>query len=225
MGLFSKKKKKYDAEWISTRINEIEEYWPRVYPESLFTSVEEISNRYFKAYKSERKKDEKKSYPSNEQRESTTTSDVRYSLSIDTTSLETTSAISKNLNSNYELFKYEKWVQRYGQEPTFQELLLDYIDRRFYTNPEFYKAAHMDRKLFSAINKDRDYHPSKKTAVACCLALRLCIGDALMLIARAGYNLSLSITWDKIIYYCIENEIYDIDAVNELLYDTGEDCI
>ena len=83
----------------------------------------------------------------------------------------------------------------------------------------------MDRKLFSAINKDRDYHPSKKTAVACCLALRLCIGDALMLIARAGYNLSLSITWDKIIYYCIENEIYDIDAVNELLYDTGEDCI
>lgn len=225
MGLFSKKKKKHDVEWIDMRMIEIKLNCPRVPPNSLFTSVEEISDRYIKAYKREHKKKEKKSTPSNSNKEIISTEDVRYSLCFDLEEPETTSSISEKLHSNYELFKYEKWVERQGQEPTFQELLLDYIDRRYYTNPEFYKAAHMDRKLFSTINKDKDYHPSKKTAVACCLALKLCIGDSIMLIARAGYNLSLSITWDRVIYYCIENEIYDIDTVNELLYNMGEECI
>ncbi|SFO17449.1 hypothetical protein SAMN05216351_10437 [Pseudobutyrivibrio sp. JW11] len=119
---------------------------------------------------------------------------------------------------------FEKWEDTLVS-PTFQQMLFLCIERMGLSNQEFYKAAYIDRKLFSAIKNNKDYQPKKETAVACCFGLNLNISDAEKLLELAGYRLSLSISWDRIIYYCLKNCIYDIDVVNELLYEKGEKCI
>lgn len=119
---------------------------------------------------------------------------------------------------------FEIWKQEL-KSPTFQEMLLTCIDRKGMTNQEFYQAALIDRKLFSAIKNNPDYQPKKETAVACCFGLKLGLSDARKLLELAGYVLSLSIAWDRVIYYCLDRGITDIDVVNELLYEEGEKCI
>lgn len=109
--------------------------------------------------------------------------------------------------------------------PTFQEMLMTCIEKKGMSNQDFYKAAHMDRKLFSAIKNNTEYQPKKETAVACCFGLALDLEDAENLLELAGYKLSLAITWDRVIYYCLKNGIFNIDVVNELLYEEGEKCI
>ena len=119
---------------------------------------------------------------------------------------------------------FERWKEELNS-PTFQEMLLTCIDRKGMTNQEFYHAALLDRKLFSAIKNNPDYQPKKETAVACCFGLKLSLFDSLELLSLAGYVLSLSIPWDRVIYYCLRHEILDLDVVNELLYEEGEKCI
>ena len=109
--------------------------------------------------------------------------------------------------------------------PTFQEMLMKCIEMKGLENSEFYKAALLDRKLFSAIKNNPDYQPKKETAVACCFGLQLCLQDAEKLLELAGYTLSMAIGWDRVIYYCLQNRIYDIDVVNEILWEEGEKCI
>ncbi len=119
---------------------------------------------------------------------------------------------------------YDAWMQEVKTE-TFQEMLLKHIEKKGLTNQEFYSAALIDRKLFSAIKNNPNYQPKKETAVACCLGLGLNWEDSEKLLEVAGYKLSLSISWDRVVYYCLHNGITDIDVVNELLYEQGDRCI
>lgn len=90
------------------------------------------------------------------------------------------------------------------------------------TEVEVYKAANIDRKLFSKIRHD-DYHPSRKTAIALVLALRLSPDIAKDLLSLAGYALSSTSKADVIIEFCLENQPYDLMTVNELLQEyTGQ---
>ncbi len=110
-------------------------------------------------------------------------------------------------------------------DPTFQEQLLKLIGDKGLTNVEFYNAAWIDRKLFSAINGNKYYKPKKETAVACCFGLKLSLWEAEKLLKAAGYALSDSILWDRIIKYCLQHDINRIEQVNQILDEMGEKCI
>lgn len=99
---------------------------------------------------------------------------------------------------------------------TFANQLLRLIKVKGLNEIDVYKAANIDRKLFSKI-RHSDYHPSRKTAIALILAAHLSQEEATELLCLAGYALSRYEKADVIIEFCLTKQIYDLMLVNELL--------
>ena len=103
------------------------------------------------------------------------------------------------------------------RQPTLQEVLFGFIDKKGATDAEVYKMAGLDRRLFSKIRSKPDYRPGKNTVLALALALELNKKETDKLLSSAGYSLSDSDTSDLIIQFCIEKKIYNILQVNHAL--------
>lgn len=104
-------------------------------------------------------------------------------------------------------------------DKSFAETLFMFIDRSGMSDVECYKRANVDRKTFSKIKCNKDYRPSKATAVSFAIALRLNLFQTNMLLATLGMTLSNSIEFDVIIKYFIERKEYDINVINETLFE------
>ena len=105
---------------------------------------------------------------------------------------------------------------------SFSEMLFKLIDEHGMTDAECYKAANLDRRHFSKIRSEKNYHPSKNTCIALCIALRLTFDEASALLRTAGYAFTRSSKSDVIIEFYIRNRIYDIDVINEALFDNDQ---
>ena len=84
---------------------------------------------------------------------------------------------------------------------------------------QIYKDARIDRRLFSKIRSDAYYHPQKQTILSLLIALRLNIEDAEDLLSRAGFSFSPSDRVDIIYKFCIENAIFDLNIIDDLVYE------
>lgn len=81
----------------------------------------------------------------------------------------------------------------------------------------FVRRANISRQTLSKL-RNRDAVPEKYTALACAVALELSYEETEALLKTAGYCLSDSITLDVIVGYFIKKHMYDIDAINIVLY-------
>ena len=100
----------------------------------------------------------------------------------------------------------------------FSDNLFKLIKQKNLSEVEVYKAAHLDRRIFSKIRNERNYMPSKKTVLAIVVAMKLDLEETNILLSCAGYFLSNGRKEDVIIKYFIENQIYDLFLINEVLY-------
>lgn len=107
-------------------------------------------------------------------------------------------------------------------EETFSQRLLRMIDERGMTDSEAYTKAYVDRRHFSKIRKDVNYVPNKKTVLAFVIALELSLDEAKDLLASAGFALSRSSKTDIIVAYLLQNKIYDMFEINDVLDAYGQ---
>ena len=107
-------------------------------------------------------------------------------------------------------------------EETFSQRLLRMIDERGMTDSEAYSKAYVDRRHFSKIRKDVNYVPNKKTVLAFTIALELSLDEAKDLLASAGFALSRSSKTDIIVAYFLQNKIYDMFEINDVLDAYGQ---
>ena len=105
----------------------------------------------------------------------------------------------------------------YVKNRSFQEFLFYLLNKGKLDDVAFYRAAGFDRRLFSTIRSNKDYRPSRDTALACCVALGLLDDELEALLLSAGYALSED-KRDQAIYFCIEKGIRKVAVVNDVLY-------
>ena len=108
---------------------------------------------------------------------------------------------------------------------TFSQYLMFLIENKNMKNADVYKRAIVDKKVFSKIKNDINYHPQKQTALCLCVGAKLNLDESKDLLARAGYALSPCDKTDIIFSYFIENEIYDMIELDIQLEEHGLPCI
>lgn len=110
-------------------------------------------------------------------------------------------------------------------DDTFAVRLLKLIDKKGMNEVECYKAANVSRQTWYKIMNEKDYRPSKNTVICFAISLHLTYDETQALLATAGFILSGSILFDKIIAYCIREGNYDIFSINAMLYSYDAECL
>ena len=131
------------------------------------------------------------------------------------------------------VFEIKEPVPNYGsinnfitqQDDILQEKIRKTILSKKLDEVEIYKKADLDRKLFSKIRTQPEYHPNKNTILKLCLAMNLSTDETEDLLKTAGFSLSKSLRSDLILRYCFTHRIFDVITVNQILDHYGEKVI
>ena len=88
---------------------------------------------------------------------------------------------------------------------------------------KLYNRARIHKAVYSKIMNNMHYQVSKKTAVAFGLALDLPWDQFNELLGSAGFAMTTHNKFDIVIEYFVKNGEYDIDKINEALYNLDPD--
>ena len=108
---------------------------------------------------------------------------------------------------------------------TFSEYLMYLIKSKGMKNADVYKGAYLDKRYFSKVKNNKNYHPEKIKALCLCVGARLNLDETKDLLARAGYALSNSDFTDIIFSCFIEHGYYDVMEIDIQLEEHGLPCI
>ena len=115
----------------------------------------------------------------------------------------------------------EDYINQNDQYSDFQTLLFKLIDERNLKDSDVYNKVHIDRRLFSKIRIDKNYHPSKETIILLGIALELSENELDELLDSASYSFPKNNKYDLIIRFCFINKIFKLTDINDLLDDYG----
>ena len=118
----------------------------------------------------------------------------------------------------------EKYIDDSFETVTFAQKLNQYIYEKDLTTAMIYRRCLVDRKLISKITTQETYHPSKNTVLALCIGLQLTLPQGEEFLSLAGYGFNRSSKFDLIIKFMLENKIYDLETINEMLLYFKQPC-
>ena len=155
-------------------------------------------------------------------------SDIKYSdrtpSELDKYDTEEITKIMRQMSPNSSAYDLLKQLDKTVNQ-TFSDRLAFLIRKSGMRDTQVYKAAQMDKRLFSKIMSDKNYKPSKDTVIALIFALELSLSEAEDLLSRAGYTLSHSNKRDVILEFFIRERIHNLFDVNEILYNLNQKTI
>jgi len=133
----------------------------------------------------------------------------------------------ENISTCYEMAKLSKsnrsnindFINEHEKYNDFKTLLFKLIDNKNLKDSDVYNKVHIDRRLFSKIRSDKNYHPSKETIILLAIALELTETELDELLESASYSLPKNNKYDLIIRFCFINKIFKLTNINELLYE------
>lgn len=134
-------------------------------------------------------------------------------------------AAAKPCEDNIEILESKLKERIKHREDSFSKYLLYLIESKGLKNSQVYKAALVDKKTFSKIKNNKNYHPDKITVLCLCVGAKLNLDETKDLLARAGYALSPCNLTDIVFSFFIEQEHYDILDIDIELEALGEKCI
>ena len=111
-----------------------------------------------------------------------------------------------------------KEIKETKLEPSFKDVLFNYIDKKKLSDPDIYKKAKVDKRTFSKIRTGESKYVSRYTAICLGLALELNQKEFDNLLKANHDYLSDNEYFGIAIKWCIKNKIYDIEQVNDILY-------
>ena len=111
----------------------------------------------------------------------------------------------------------DEYIDKNKDDNKFQKLLFKYIDERDLKDSEVYNKVHVDRRLFSKIRSDSNYHPSKETIILLAIALELNEDELEDLLLSASYSLPMNNEFDLVIRYCFKEKVFDLIEINSYL--------
>ena len=119
----------------------------------------------------------------------------------------------------------EEYIAKHQRNKEKSESFVDYLyelmNKYNITNPaDVYSKVLISRQLWSSIISGKS-SPSLKACVKIALGLNLNNHECKYLLKKAGFTLSSANKFALIIRYAIENKIYDIYQVNEMLIENG----
>lgn len=131
------------------------------------------------------------------------------------------------VNSSYQIDRLNKqehkniknFIDKHEQFSDFKTMLFKLIDEKNLKDSDVYNKVHIDRRLFSKIRNDKNYHPSKETIILLAISLELTESELDELLDSASYSLPKNNKFDLIIRFCFINKIFKIADINELLYE------
>jgi O-acetyl-ADP-ribose deacetylase (regulator of RNase III) len=107
----------------------------------------------------------------------------------------------------------------------FSVTLLKLIDKKGMTDVECYKKANVSKQTWYKIINDASYRPSKTTVFSFAIALSLTLDETNALLETVGFAISHSSRFDLVIEYFINEGIYDIFIINEMLFKFDLPCL
>ena len=123
----------------------------------------------------------------------------------------------KDKNEPYEN-NVKDYIDNKKKEETFSQAIMRLIDESGQKDAEVYKKAYISKETFSNIRKGSN--ASKMKALQLCVALELDINQTREILSKDGVALGNNIS-DYIFEFFIKKRIYDLNKIDEALFDYG----
>lgn len=128
----------------------------------------------------------------------------------------------KNVHDNIRYSVSSMLAPDYNSHPPFGILLARLVKDKYGDKASTcYKRAGISKQTYSRIISNPFSGVNKMTAMQLCIGLRLSYQEAVRLLASAGYTFSEAILGDRVFAYCLQNSVYNIFDVKEMLNSCG----